>query len=174
MFIRIRECMKRQLLHHFDLRNIFLIHLQLERLAMPILKSFTFTAIPTASRDPVAIRRQKLVGRLEDQLALLSDPSFVRTVHRWSGTGDDRRRVEKQQPVRPWWRADAAGNVVFSVFHGTKPIEFEKGKAAIAVPSKDKLTAVVQTLIKATRDGELDELLSKSSKPVGKSKTRGS
>jgi hypothetical protein len=36
--------------------------------------------------------------------------------------------VDKQQKVRPWWRTDAAGNVVMSVHFGTKAIEFEKGK----------------------------------------------
>jgi hypothetical protein len=34
-----------------------------------------------------------------------------------------------------------------------KPIEFEKGKAGIAVPSKDKLPAVIDTLIAAVRPG---------------------
>jgi hypothetical protein len=40
-----------------------------------------------------------------------------------------------------------------------KPIEFEKGKAAIAVPSLDKLPSVIDTLITAVRNGELDEQL---------------
>jgi hypothetical protein len=40
-----------------------------------------------------------------------------------------------------------------------KPIEFEKGKAAIAVPSLDKLPSVIDTLITAVRNGELDEML---------------
>jgi hypothetical protein len=31
--------------------------------------------------------------------------------------------------VRSWWRADGAGHLGFSVFYGTKPIEFEKGRA---------------------------------------------
>ena len=36
-----------------------------------------------------------------------------------------------------------------SVKFGAKPIEFEKGKAGIAVPSKDKLPTVINTLIEA-------------------------
>ena len=47
---------------------------------------------------------------------------------------------------------------------GSKRIEFEKGKAAIAVPSLDKLASVIDTLIKAVRAGELDEQLKQSSK----------
>jgi hypothetical protein len=38
-------------------------------------------------------------------------------------------------------------------------IEFEKGKAAIAVPSLDKLPSVIDTVITAVRDGELDQRL---------------
>ena len=38
-------------------------------------------------------------------------------------------------------------------------IEFEKGKAAIAVPSLDKLPSVIDTVITAVRDGELDQQL---------------
>jgi hypothetical protein len=94
---------------------------------MPILKNLTFTSVPARSHDPVANRRAKLVGRLEEQRLLLQNPSYVRIVQRWSGKGDERRQVEKQQRVRPWWRADAAGGLVMSVYYGTKPIEFEKG-----------------------------------------------
>ena len=50
-----------------------------------------------------------------------------------------RQAVTKQQAVRPWWKTDPAGQVVMSIKFGAKPIEFEKGKAGIVVPSKDKL-----------------------------------
>src|SRR5215470_11743746 len=96
---------------------------------MPILKSLTFTNLPDRSRDPVANRRAKLVARLEEQRQLLQDPSYVRVVQRWTGKGDQRQQVEKRQPVRPWWRPDAAGKLVMCVYQGTRPVEFEKGKA---------------------------------------------
>ncbi len=131
---------------------------------MPILKNLVFTAVPARSHDPVANRRAKLVERLEEQKLLLKNPSHVRTSQRWTGKGDERRQVEKQQRVRPWWRADASGQLVMSLFHGTKPIEFEKGKAGIAVPSKDKLVSVIETLVTAVRNGELDDLLAHASK----------
>jgi plasmid stabilization system protein ParE len=141
-------------------------------IAMPILKSLTFTAVPAASRDPVAARRAKLVERLEEQKKLLADPSYVRTVQRWAGKGDERRQVERQQRVRPWWRADGSGRLVMAVYHGTSPIEFEKGKAGVAVASREKLPSVIDALIGAAQAGELDELLAKSAKPVGAAKSR--
>ena len=138
---------------------------------MPILKNLTFTAVPVRPHDPVSNRRGKLVDRLEEQKMLLNNASYVRTTQRWTGKGDERRQVEKQQRVRPWWRADASGQFVMSVFHGTKPIEFEKGKAGIAVASRDKLPTLIDSLIGAVRAGELDDLLARV-KPVGAPKTR--
>ena len=138
---------------------------------MPILKNLTFTAVPARSHDPVATRRAKVVERLEEQKALFANSSYVRKSQRWTGKGDQRRQVEKQQRVRPWWRTDASGHLVMSLYHGTKPIEFEKGKAGIAVASRDKLPAVIDSLIGAVRAGELDDILARV-KPVGAPKKK--
>lgn len=139
---------------------------------MPVLKSLTFTAVPARSNDPSANRRAKLVARLEEQRQLFQNPAYVRVVQRWTGKGDERRQVEKQQRVKAWWRVDATGNVVMSVYYGTKPIEFEKGRAGIAVASKDKLPALIDTLIGAAKAGELDGLMAASGRPVGAPKAR--
>ena len=56
---------------------------------------------------------------------------------------------------------------------GTKPIEFEKGKAGIAVASRDKLPASINSLISGVRAGELDDLLARV-KPVGPHDRRAS
>jgi hypothetical protein len=40
----------------------------------PILKSFTFVPQPKISNDPVVIKRERIVSRLEDQKQLLADP----------------------------------------------------------------------------------------------------
>lgn len=61
--------------------------------------------------------------------------------------------------LKPWWRVDENGFVVLTVRYGFKPIEFEKGKSAIAVGALDRLESVLTTLIAATRAGELDGLL---------------
>ncbi len=137
---------------------------------MPILKSLTFTAVPARAHDPVAVRRAKLVDRLEEQKRLLQDPSYVRVVQRWTGKGDERRQVERRQRVRPWWRLDAAGHVVMCVYAGARPVEFEWGKAGIAVASRDKLPALIDQLIAAARAGELDEVMARSVRPVGGAK----
>jgi hypothetical protein len=140
--------------------------------AMSFLKSITLTNLPVRGHDPVANRRAKLVSRLEEQRQLLQDPSYVRVIQRWTGKGEERRQVEKKQHVRPWWRADSGGKIVMCVYHGTKPVEFEKGKAAIAVPSRDKLPALIDALISAAKAGELDDLVTRAGKPVGPRSSR--
>jgi hypothetical protein len=89
---------------------------------MPVLKSLTFTAVPKRVDDPVLIGRAKLISRLEEQRTLFQNPAYTRTVQRSVQEGGEKKRVEKQQRVRPRWRTDAAGNLVMSVYHGTKPL----------------------------------------------------
>ena len=139
---------------------------------MPVLKSLSFTALPKAGNDPVQMRRAKFVAKLEEQKLLLKDPNHVRTVQRWTKVDGQRQATTKQQAVRPWWKTDPAGQVVMSVKFGAKPIEFEKGKAGIVVPSKDKLPAVIDTLIAAVKSGEMDELFNQAAKTgtIGKAR----
>ena len=59
----------------------------------------------------------------------------------------------------PWWQVDPSGVCLLVLRSGSKPIEFEKGKAAVSVPASDKLPSVIDTLIKAVAAGELDEPL---------------
>jgi hypothetical protein len=55
--------------------------------------------------------------------------------------------VVRKQRVKPWWKADPSGQIVMSIKFGARAIEFEKGKAGVAVPSKDKLPGVIDTLM---------------------------
>jgi hypothetical protein len=139
---------------------------------MPVLKSLSFTALPKNANDPVQARRTKFVAKLEEQKLLLKDPNHVRTVQRWTKVDGQRQAVTRQHAVRPWWKTDPAGQVVMSIKFGAKPLEFEKGKAGIVVPSKDKLPVVIDTLITAVRAGELDELFSQAAKTgtIGKAR----
>lgn len=134
-------------------------------MSSPILKSFTFVPQPKVNNDPIFIKRERMVSRLEDQKKLLADPTFVRRVKRWVRR-EDGEKVLIEKPIRTskWWQADASGGFVMTVKVGSKRIEFEKGKAAIAVPSLDKLPTVIDTLIKAVRGGELDDQINSSSK----------
>jgi hypothetical protein len=47
-----------------------------------------------------------------------------------------------------------------------RALEFEKGKNAVAVPSFDKFPLVIDILITAVRNGELDDQLAQAKKPL--------
>jgi hypothetical protein len=134
-------------------------------MSTPILKSFTFVPQPKINSDPLIIKRERMVSRLEDQKKLLADPTFVRRVKRWERKeGGEKVMIERPIRTSKWWQSDQNGGYVMTVKVGSKRIEFEKGKAAIAVGSVDKLPAVIDALIKAVRAGELDEQLYQSVK----------
>ena len=124
------------------------------------LKSLNFTTVAKGSANPTLSRRAKLISRLEEQKALAQDPNYLPTMKRWvKGSDGTKQLVESQRPIRPWWRTDASGATVLTVRYGFKSIEFEKGKAGVTVPSKEKLTGVIDTMIAAVRAGELDTIL---------------
>jgi uncharacterized protein DUF6641 len=130
-----------------------------------ILKSFTFVPQPKPSSDPLIIKRERMISRLEDQKKLHADPTFVRRVKRWERKeGGEKVLVEKPLRTSKWWQPDQSGGYVMTVKVGSKRIEFEKGKAAIAVGSLEKLPSVIDALIKAVRAGELDDQLNQAAR----------
>ena len=130
-----------------------------------LLKSFTFVPQPKLNNDPLLIKRERMVSRLEDQKKLLADPNFVRRAKRWHRKDDGEKvLIEKALRTQKWWQPDQSGGYLLTVKVGSKRIEFEKGKAAIVVPTLDKLPGVFDTLIKAVRAGELDEQINQATK----------
>jgi hypothetical protein len=129
---------------------------------MTTLKSLTFTTLPKPGANPTLDRRAKVIARLEEQKLLPNDPNYTRTVRTSARKDGEKTVVEKQQRILPWWRTLPDGSYAFFVRSGLKPIEFDKGKTAIAVSSLDKLPSVIDTLIAALRAGELDEQLAQS------------
>ena len=107
-----------------------------------------------------------MIARLEEQKLLLNDPNYVRTARTWVNKNGELTPIQRQHRVLPWWRVNADGSYVFFVRLGSKPIEFEKGKNAIAVPSLDKIPLVINILITAVRNGELDQSLAQTRKPA--------
>jgi hypothetical protein len=133
---------------------------------MTQLKSLTFAPLPKlTAADPVIWRRNKLIVRLQQQIALAQDPQFTLTRQKWiadeSGVKELRSLPKK---VRPWWRTDPTGAVMLTVRYGAKPIEFAPGKAAIAVGKKEKLIPTLEIAIAGVEAGELDAVLGQMSK----------
>ena len=132
---------------------------------MRALGSLTFTTIPNIVANPTLDRRSNIIARLEEQKLLLDDAKYVRPVRTWVRKDGNLMPLDRQQRVLPWWRVNTDGSYVFFVRWGGKPIEFEKGKNGIAVPSLDKIPLVIDILITAVRNGELDDQLAQAKKP---------
>jgi hypothetical protein len=132
---------------------------------MTLLKSLSFTTLPKTDSNPTMERRNRTIAKLEEQKLLLQNPAYVRRVRSFVKKDGIRTSLESDQRVTPWWRRHIDGTFLFSIRSGSKPIEFEKGKAAIAVSTLDKLPAVIDTLITATRNGELDNQLAQGVRP---------
>ena len=139
---------------------------------MNTLKSLTFTTLPTHSGNPILDRRAKVIARLEEQKLILKDPNYTRKSQTWVTKDGERVMVEKQQRVPLWWRQHPNGSYAFFIRSGLKAIEFEKGKPAIAVSSLDKLPSVIDTLITAIRNGELDQQFAEAGKQANSRKAK--
>jgi hypothetical protein len=139
---------------------------------MNALKSLTFTTLPTQGANPILDRRAKVIARLEEQKLVLKDPNYTRKSRTWVNKDGERAMVEKQQRIPLWWRQHPNGSYALFVRSGLKQIEFEKGKPAIAVPTLDKLPSVIDTLIAAIRNGELDQQLAEASKQLAPRKAK--
>ena len=129
---------------------------------MNMLKTLTFITAPTQVNDPTVRRRGKLIERLEQQKALFSNPAHHITEQRWvKDENGTKQLLQKQKRIRRWWRTDLSGNTTLVVRYGAKPLEFEKGKTAIAIGDKAGLLDVLDALIGATQSGELDQIIPK-------------
>ena len=132
---------------------------------MAHLKSLTFTVAPQQiARNPKLVRRQRLIDRLEEQQKLVADPAFTVLVRRWVKDSDGiKQPVDRHRRVKPWWKADAAGNLVLVLKSGLKNLEIEKGKPGIVVGALSRLEGVLTILIAAAKAGELDGALEAAS-----------
>ena len=123
-------------------------------------------------KTPMAVRRAKLTGKLDLQIALAKAQTegsvFAATRKKTikdSETGL-RKHVETALTVRPWWWTNQAGTVVLGLRYGSKPIEIAKGKNAIEVGSIDDLVDTLLAVREAVKAGELDAQIDAASGAV--------
>ena len=143
---------------------------------MSVLKQLTFTAVPRATGlSPEQNRRNKLIAHLREQLAMAQADAegrqHVVKKRRWEYTDDGQKRlIEVDKRLKQWWRTQSDGGVILTVRYGSRPLEFDKGKQAIAVRNRDELLSLIPKLISATDAGELDGMISAAmrTKPIVK------
>jgi len=126
---------------------------------MTFLKTLKLTTVASVRPDPIVRRREGMIARLNDQLARISDEQHTRLKQRWLKVDGERRLTERRVPVRPWWRQQRDGSVVFTLKVGVSRVELDKGKAGIVVASAAELPQLIEGLVAAVGRGELDAQL---------------
>ena len=128
-----------------------------------ILNTLKLTAArKTRSLPDVVKRRNKLLVKLGDQRMLASalqeGKNYAPKRFRSFVDADTGARIIKEVPVRikPWFWTGERGETLLVVQYGSKQIELAKGKTAIEVGSAADLITVLDTVIAAVKNGELD------------------
>lgn len=121
---------------------------------------------------PIQVRRNKLVSKLTEQIALATALQNGTTYAskrqrniKNTETGEI-RSVEVAKRVRQWWFTADSGKVVVQLRYGSKVIEFAKGKNSVEVSNGAELITVLETLKSAVESGELDAQVEASANAV--------
>ena len=128
-----------------------------------IITTLKLTAARKARAMPdVVKRRNKLLLKLSEQRALAAalqngmhySPKRLRSFTDIN-TGE---RIVKEVPVRikPWFWTGERGETLLCVNYGSRQIEIAKNKTAIEVGTDANLITVLDTVIAAVKNGELD------------------
>ncbi|QPL50793.1 DUF6641 family protein [Alteromonas sp. B31-7] len=136
-----------------------------------VLSSLKVIARPKIEpKPPVLGKRLKLIEKLEQQkemaVCMIENRRFEAFRDKKVKNPETGEVTVQRRPtsVRPWYY-DSDDHYYLEVKVNNKPIELQKGKPAIDVGDKAKLPEVIETIIKATESGELDEFLLKPAVP---------
>jgi hypothetical protein len=128
---------------------------------LSILSALAFVPLPRKTMaDPAIQRRAKFIKQLEQQRELAREQGFEPTKRKWVVTVDGAKQlITVPKRVKRWWRMDAQGTCFLVLRYGNRVITLNAGRTAIAVGPKSKLVLVIDTVITATKAGEMDAML---------------
>lgn len=128
---------------------------------MTVLDTLSFVAFkPLKNNNLIAIRRRKLVAKLDKQIQLASNKDYTPTQYKWiAGAEGNQKKVEVDNRVKRWWTASLDGKINLVVRYGSKPLEFAKGKNAIELASETEVADTLRKVCEAVELGELDALI---------------
>ena len=128
---------------------------------MTLLDKLNFVAFnPLANNNPIAVRRRKLIAKIDEQMHLAANKDYTPTQHKWITDADgNQKKVEVAKRVKRWWTASVDGKINLVVRYGSKPLEFAKGKNAIELASEADVADTLRKVREAAELGELDALI---------------
>ncbi|MCH2055242.1 MAG: hypothetical protein MK214_01235 [Thalassotalea sp.] len=134
-----------------------------------LLSSLKVTARPEKTSDnPVLKRREKLLAKLDQQLAMadahIAGETYTAYREKWQKNPETglQEKVRIPKNVAKWFYK-RNNQYFFEVRYANKALELSKNSHAIEVGDQGNLTSVIRTVIDATLAGELDPLLEKVS-----------
>ena len=118
---------------------------------------------PIHASDPKSNRRRKLINKIDEQIKIATDPSYVATRWVWVKNEDGSKRVELPKRLKRWWVNSMDGNAQLTIRYGSKVLALSKeGKNAINC-NLDQVATILTKVKDAVTNGEMDEQLSKVS-----------
>jgi hypothetical protein len=125
---------------------------------MTVLDTLNFVAFnPLQNNNPIAVRRRKLMAKVDEQIQIATNKHYTPTQHKW--VTDDEGKQTKVEVVKRWWTTSVDGKINLVVRYGSKPLEFAKGKNAIELASEADAVDTLRKLREAAELGELDVLI---------------
>ena len=133
---------------------------------MTVLDTLNFVAFnPLQNNNPIAVRRRKLMAKIDEQIQLATNKDYTPTQHKWVTDDEGKQtKVEVTKRVKRWWTASVDEKINLVVRYGTKSLEFAKGINAIALDTEAKVANTLGKLREATELGELDALIEQQAK----------
>ena len=130
---------------------------------MTVPETLNFVAFnPLQSNNSIAVRRRKLIAKIDEQIQLAANKDYTPTQHNCvTDENGNQRKVEVAKRVKRWWTASVDGKTNLVVRYGSKPINFAKGKNAIELASEAEVAHVLAKVREAAELGELDALIEK-------------
>ena len=105
---------------------------------MTVLNTLKFVAFnPLTNNNPIAVRRRKLIAKIDEQLKLTIDAEYTPMKTKWvTDSEGNQNKVEVAKRVKRWWSASVDGKINLVVRYGNKQLQFVKGKSAIKLSSE--------------------------------------
>jgi hypothetical protein len=128
---------------------------------MALLKSLKLSPYnPTNRNNSFLKRKRKLIAKIEEQILIATDSNYRPTKTKWVRNEDStERKLEIPKRAMRWWCEQQGGTILLTIRYGNKVIEFEEGKNAIELSSKEELEPTLQSIKQAVDNGEFDKLL---------------
>ena len=134
-------------------------------------------AKPQRENNPVIQRRQKLLVKLDEQIALAAaktagtDYTAMRSKRVKDANGNV-SVVQQPKRLKAWFWAVDGGKVCVAVKYGNKVVELAKGRTAVETTAAE-LSATLAVLRKAVESGEIDAQIEAVSANVRRGFKRG-